>query len=277
MVDVIAPAEPVDGGWPVLVTFHGAAAGTSAVDMSAVASAGAVVVGPRWIDPSWDESNLAVLSASDYVEGAYFDVATCALGAAQDVAAAHGGDPGRTTVEGFSAGAHAAAWVGLGVARADPCPEQEVVAPVAMVVGDGQWVFEGFAGEWDAAFAGGSSTAADTVDRFLGADRWAVPDGFVAYLWSSESTDVDRDVENPPADDSWIRARGGEDLVDDLDAVGAFDDGSIGFLDNGLLMELRMQDAGLSVLHEQLAGGHSRKPEMVERTISVLWGEPPGA
>ena len=275
-LDVVAPVETVDGGWPVLVTFHGAAAGTSAADMAEVARSGAVVVAPRWILPGWDETNLDALDPVEYVDGALFDVAWCALGAAQEAAAAHGGDPGLTTVEGFSAGVHPAAWVGLGVVRDNPCPELAVTAPVAMVVGDSQWLFEGFGDEWDATFADASSRATDTVDRFLNPDRWSVPDGFVAYLWSSEADDADRAVDDPPADDSWLRTRGGEDIVVDLEALGAFDDGSIGFLDNGLLMALRMEGAGLTVLHEQLAGEHMRKPEMVERTIAVVWGEPFG-
>lgn len=273
-LDVVAPVGTVDGGWPVLVTFHGAAAGTSAADMAEVASSGAVVVGPRWILPRWDDTNLGALDPADYVDGSLFDVAWCALGAAQEAATAHGGEPGLTTVEGFSAGVHPAAWVALGVVREDRCPDQAVVAPVAMVVGDAQWLFEGFGDEWDTTFADSSSRATDTVDRFLNADRWSVPDGFAAYLWSSESDDADRAVDDPPADDSWLRTRGGEDLVVDLEVLGAFDDGSVGFLDNGLLMALRMEDAGLTVRHEQLAGEHMRKPEMVERTIAVVWGEP---
>jgi hypothetical protein len=274
-LDVVAPVDDIEGGWPVLVTFHGAEAlGTSASNMSAVAASGTVVVGPRWVIPEWSISNLDALDADDYVDGALFDIAKCALGAAQEAAADHGGNPDWTTVEGFSAGVHPAAWVGLGVVRDDPCPDTDIVAPAAMVVGDSQWLFEGFGGEWDATFLDETSRATDTVDRFLNPERWNVPDGFVAYLWSSESTDVDRAVENPPAADSWVRSRGGDDIVADLDSVGAFDDESIGFLDNGLLQQLRMKEAGLPVLHEQLPGGHSRKSEMIDRTIELVWREP---
>ena len=141
-----------------------------------------------------------------------------------------------------------------------------------MVVGDSQWVFEG--AQWDETFVDESSQATDTVDRFLNPDRWTVPDGFVAYLWSSESTAVDRPVENPPAENSWLRTRGGDDTIDDLDTVGAFDDESIGFFDNGLLQEYRMKQAGLAVFHEQLPGDHSRKAQMIDRTVEVVWQEP---
>ena len=276
-LDIVHPVDQVEGGWPVLVTFHGAASGTSASELAGVARSGVVVVGPRWATPEWTIGNLGAIGAADYVDGAVFDGAKCALAAAQAAAADHGGNPDWTTVEGFSAGVHAAAWVGLGVVRNDPCPDAEIVAPVAMVVGDSQWVFQGvFGDEWDAAFADESSRAPDTVDRFLNPERWDGPDGFEAYLWSSESTDFDRPVENPPAADSWLRTRGGDDLIEDLDTVGGFDDGAIGFLDNGLLQEYRMQQAGLAVVHEQHPGGHDRKPQAIERTIELVWQEPIG-
>ncbi len=273
-LDVVAPVDAVEEGWPVLVTFHGAASGTSASGMAAVASAGVVVVGPRWAIPEWSITNLESIGAANYVDGAVFDLAKCALGAAQEAAADYGGNPDWTTVEGFSAGVHPAAWVGLGVVRDDPCPDTEIIAPSAIVVGDSQWVFQGFGDEWDETFLDQSSRATDTVDRFLDPDRWTVPDGFVAYLWSSESTAVDRPVEDPPEDDSWLRTRGGVDIIDDLDAFGALDDESIGFLDNGLLQESRMQQAGFAVLHEQLLGDHGRKSEMIDRVIEVVWQEP---
>lgn len=84
---VVAPVESVEGGWPVLVTFHGAASGTSASGMAAVATSGVVVVGPRWAIPQWNISNLESIGAANYVDGHVFDVAKCALGAAQQAAA----------------------------------------------------------------------------------------------------------------------------------------------------------------------------------------------
>jgi hypothetical protein len=242
--------------------------------MAAVARSGVVVVGPRWVIPEWSINNRESISAAKYVDGAVFDIAKCALSAAQEAAAEHGGNPDWTTVEGFSAGVHPAAWVGLGIVRDDPCPDADIIAPTAMVVGDSQWVFEGPGDEWDETFVDESSQATDTVDRFLNPDRWTVPDGFVAYLSSSESTFGDRPVENPPAENSWLRTRGGDDIIDDLDIIGAFDDESIGFLDNGLLQEHRMQQAGLAVFHEQLPGGHNRNQETIDRTIEMVWQEP---
>ncbi len=272
-LDVLAPVDAVEGGWPVVVTFHGSAAGTSAVDLAEVAAGGVVVVGPRWIDPRWTLGDLDVVDGGEYVDGELLDVARCALGAAQQAAVEHGGDPSRTTVEGFSAGAHAAAWVGLGVVREDPCPDVDVIAPIAMVLGDSQLLFEGFEGEWDSVFADPGSRATDTVDRFLNPERWDVPAGFAAYLWSSGSGVVDRDVTDPPAPDSWLRMRGGEDLVTDLDELGAFDDGSVGFVDAGRLLELRLHEVGVAALHEELGGSHMRKPAAIERTIALAWGE----
>ena len=270
-LDVVAPIPAAEGGWPVLVTFHGAARGTSATVMSAAAKSGIVVVAPRWIDPEWSVSNLNVMSSSVYVDGAAFDVARCALGAAQQAAGDYGGNPERTTVEGFSAGVHPAAWVGLGVVRDDPCPDVVTAAPIAMVLGDSQWVFQ--IDVWDDTFVDSTSRAADTVDRFLNPDRWTVPDEFVAYLWSTESSSTSRPVQNPPSEESWLRTRGGDDIVKDLDAIGAFDDESIGFLDNGRLQELRIQRTDIHVSHEEYPGGHDRKPEMIDKVIDLIWAQ----
>ena len=121
-IEVIHPVDSVSSGWPVLVTFHPSVTGTGVRDFSAVASDGVVVVAPRWITPEWSETNLEAVSAEEYVDGRWFDVAACAFAAAQSVATDYGGDPERTTVEGFSAGVHPAAWVGLGAVRDDLCP-----------------------------------------------------------------------------------------------------------------------------------------------------------
>ncbi len=66
--------------------------------------------------------------------------------------------------------------------------------------------------------------------------------------------------ENPP----------GDALVDDLDAIGAYDDGTIGFLDDGRLQEYRMRQTSIPVAHEQHPDGHDRKSEAIERTIAVV-------
>lgn len=232
-----------------------------------------VVVAPRWATPEWTLSNLeAIGTGAAYASGEFFDVAQCAFAAAQKAATDHGGNPEWTTVEGFSAGVHPAAWVGLGLVRDDPCPDAVTVAPIGLVLGDSNWLFQ--RDQFDGAFGDESSPGTDTVDRYLNPERWTVPDGFVAYLWSSESTVTERPVEMPPSAESWLRARGDDDLVDDLDSVGALDDGSVGFLDNGLLQHLRMRQAGITVAHEQLPGDHSRKAGMIARVVDVVWQVP---
>ena len=182
-----------------------------------------MAVYPWW----WVGNPQTIGTAAEYAEGEFFDVARCAFAAAQDAAVDHGGNTELTTVEGFSAGVHPAAWVGLGVLRDDPCPGAETAAPIGLVLGDSQWLFQGE--PFEGAFGGESSQGIDTVDRFLNADRWTVPDGFVV---------------------------------------------SVGFLDNGLLQHLRMRQAGISVVHEQLPGDHSRSTGMIDRIIDVVWQVP---
>jgi acetyl esterase/lipase len=255
------------------VYFHGSALGTPLDGVDQLARQGAVVVGPRWVLPGWSLTSLNVLTPEEYVDGYWFDVASCAFAAAQDVASTYGGDLDRTTVVGFSAGVHPAIRTGLGDPRNDLCPDrQPTVRPTALVTGDSQFLFQG--NEFDAAFEDSDSLASDTVDRILNPQRWAsVPDGFGVYLWSTESGAYLRESENPPGVDSWLRTRlpGEATLFDDLDAVGAFDDGRIGFQDNGRLLEKRLQDQGVPVVHEVFPTDHFYAPGVYDRISELVF------
>lgn len=202
-LEVFHPTESAAEGWPVVVVFHGATSGSAlGANMREVARQGAVVIAPRWAPPAWSETNLNALSAEEYSDGYWFDVGACGLTAAQQIATEYGGDPARTTVVGFSAGVHPAAWTGLGVVRNNLCPDRDpIVPPIGMVIGDAQWLFQG--ANWDETFLDPDSLARDTVDRFLNPQRWVdLPDEFYAFLWSSESRAWARRVENPPSADS---------------------------------------------------------------------------
>lgn len=270
---VALPDESARAGkLPVVVYFHGSAAGTPVDGLDAIARQGAVVVVPRWILPNWRFTNLGALSPEEYADGYWFDVAACAFAAAQEVAVEYGGDANATTVAGFSAGVHPAAWVALAPPRNNLCPEREYVRPQALVLGDSQLLFQGTG--WDATFEEPGSLAVDTVERFLNPDRWVgVPEGFTAYLWSTEATADARDVEET---DLWLRTRmqDSEMLISDLVSVGAFEDGRILFDDNALLLEKRLGEAGVPVLHERFSTNHSYTSDVYDRILQLVNGLP---
>jgi hypothetical protein len=287
------PDESVDGGWPVLVTFHGAQLGTGIADLRDLAAEGIVVAAPRWADPAWTFSNLTAMgSAADYAMGLGYETAPCALAAAQAAAADVGGDPTRTTVEGMSAGVHPAATVGLAIepgsmqreALGLACRDVDVVAPIGLVLGDAQWLFE--TESFDEAFEMPFSVAREAVDGFIDPARWHPADELVAYLWSTDdwvrenraigtATSVDREVA-PYPNDSWLTLRSNDwtALGEDLRATGAFDDGIIGFADNGRLQAFRMESTGIPVLYEDVSGvDHDYTPDVLERILDVVWRE----
>lgn len=110
---------------------------------------------------------------------------------------------------------------------------------------------------WDDSFADPDSPATDTLDRFVNPERWDVSDDLAVHLWTSDYR-YGRDIENPPTTDSWIWERDTTGtLVDDLTILDAFEDGWIDWMDNGLLMEMRFEAAGVDALHEAVGGGHS--------------------
>lgn len=274
-LEVGHPVETPPDGWPVVVVFHGTTTFSAlSSGMTELARRGAVVVAPRWAPPAWSIANLYALSAEEYSDGYWFDVGACALSAAQQVASEYGGDPTRTTVVGFSAGVHPAAWTGLGVVRNNLCPDRErFTPPIGMVLGDAQWLFQ--AEPWDETFLDPNSLAKDTVDRFVNPQRWVgVPDDFYAYLWNSESRAWARGVENPPSPDSWLSTRHDDmsTLLADLESIGAFDDGVILFPDNGLLLAKRLGEAGITVMQDSVATDHNYTRAILDRIEQIVVG-----
>lgn len=247
-MDVFYP--DAEGPWPLVIVYHGMSTLPARTEARVIAKRGAVAVAPQWI-----KATPPKMTREGYIDGMLFDRAACAVNAAQHVADDYGADPTQTTVSGFSAGMHPTHWVGLGIVRDDLCDETLLHRPVGVVLGDNQFLF--FEEGWDDSLADANSQGADTLDRFINPERWDVPDDLAAYLWTSDFFHG-RGVDNPPGDDSWIHLRDANGtLVDDLAAVGAFDDEDIDFMDNGLLMERRMTAAGIEVVHEAVGGGHS--------------------
>ncbi len=260
-MDVFYP--DAEGPWPLVIVYNGMSTSTAAGEAREIAARGAVAVAPQWLKVTPPE-----LTLEDYIDGGLFDRAACAVNAAQHLAADYGADPTRTTVAGFSAGMHPTGWVGLGVVRNDVCQTPQLYQPVGLVMGDSQFLF--YEQGWDSSLADPESPAADTVDRFVNPERWDVPDNLAVYLWTSDYP-YGRDIENPPSAESWIQSRDTTGtLINDLTVLEAFDDKWVDWMDNGLLMEMRMKGAGLGVIHEAVGGEHAYSSRVFDAIESLI-------
>ena len=231
-----------DGPWPVVVVYSEFTLDAQERHLALqIAERGAVVFAPVWVD-----MYPPTLTASEYLAGAMWDRATCAVGYAQAKANTYGGDPARTTVVGDAGGEHPAAWVALGLTDTTACAEPIRFQPTGLVAGESQWLFQ--EEQFNAAFGATDGAALDTVDRFFSPERWNSTDGLRVFLWATSWEGNSNEINDPPAVDSWIWSRDLRgDIVEDLAAVGAFDDGLITFRDNSRLMQLRMTRAGIGV------------------------------
>ena len=257
-LDVFFPTG--EGPWPLVVMFPW----TESVDYAgrALAERGVVAV----VADSW-----TIRAASDpaaYLDGE-MDRAACVVGWAQAHAADYNANPEETTVDGYSGGAMPAAWVGLGLADDTTCDHPIENPPIGLVAGESQFLFQH--SRWDATFAAGDPESLATIDGLLNADNWNVAPDLQVALWSaSEPIGEIRSIESPPPADSWIWLReAGTPVVDDLDELGAFDDERIDWSDNALLMEHRMNEAGVSVQNATYDIGHQYTDEIYDLIMSI--------
>ena len=252
------------GPWPLIVVIP-PGAGAQRTLAEKLATRGAVVVsGDAWApEAAW------VSDPNPHLYGV-MDRAACIVSWAQAHATEYGADPAATIVAGYSGGAMAAAWVGLGVADDSACDDPIAQRPIGLVAGESQFIFH--MARWDPAFASGDPEPTETLDKLINPARWDVPPGFRVALWSAQyPIGETRSVENPPGPDSWIRLRDdASPLLDDLIAVGALDDQRIDWHDNALLMEARLHSAGIDVRNEVYDIGHAYTEEVYDLIFSIL-------
>lgn len=265
-LDVYHPSAG-EGPWPVVVAFPQYAAGvTDAVTAREMARRGAVAFAPVTVPGG-------TRSPWEYIDGMDFDRGSCAVGFAQAHAREYAGDPERTTVMGAAGGDHQSVWSAFGLIREDVCEEPILHAPVGLVAGLPQWLFE--LAYWDEPIADPLSNARDTLDRFWNPSRWQAAEKLQVHLWTTASTSNQRPIEQPISSDSWIHSRDTTGtLVDDLETVGAFSDGTIGFNDNARAMYLRMRRAGISVTLDEMATTDWQvESTQYDRIWSIVSGE----
>jgi hypothetical protein len=265
LVDVYVPDG--DGPWPVVVALHGATVykGDAYVTVvaKAAAEAGMLVFVPNWV-AEWP--SLSAMDA-EFVrsEG---PVLPCALAFAQQEAVGYGGDSDRTVVYGFSGGATSGAGFVLGP-NADLTPgclaQTPPVAPVGVVLGDAEYFLH--ATWWDGAFDADpeemQAIAAETVDPAL----WKTDLPTRIRLFAAEDGTTPRSFDDPWDEAGWFAQRDPDGTIrEDLNELGELDDGVITYIDEGLLLATRLQQAGIDTTFDILPGGHrvdDKVPEIV--------------
>jgi len=252
-----------NGPWPLIVVIP-PSAGASRTVAAELVERGAVVISGE----DWAPAEAWVSDPAPHLYGA-MDRAACIVSWAQAHADEYDADPELTTVTGYSGGAMAAAWVGLGLADDSKCDDPIAHLPVALVPGESQFLFH--SARWDPYFESGDPEPIDTLDGLINPARWEVSPDLRVALWSATNPIGEtRAVENPPGDDSWVWIREvASPHVDDLAALGAFDDERIDWADNARLMELRMNDAGINVINEVYDIGHSYTDEVYDLIFSI--------
>ena len=262
LVDVYVPAG--EGPWPVVVALHGVPVyknnSVLTVIAKAAAEAGMLVFAPNWV-AEWPTIDAEFIRA----EG---PVMPCALAFAQQEAAGYGGDSARTVVYGHSGGATSGAMFVLGPTRdlTSGCLAQTPpVTPVGAVFGDAEYFLH--TTRWDGAFdedaEGMQAIVAETVDpAFWSTD---LPERF--HLWAVTDGSFSRSFDDPWDEDGWFAQRDPDGTIrEDLDELGELDDGTISYIDEGLLLSTRLQQAGIDTTFDILPGGHTpldKLPELV--------------
>ena len=209
--------------------------------------------------------------------------AACAVEFARAHAAEYGGDPATMIVFGHSAGADAAAMVAF--ARPEPtagCLGGTTLGPIdALVTWEGNWLLSVNRPDWNGALAADPRIMdAVTPWTYLAEHKdqkvvMLVSEDPNASLGSSiQGSIVDREVGDPWAADSWLAVRDPSgDLRRQLEANGAFADGTIGFSDVAAAPVLRPQGAGEPRHARRHAGLLPRLPE--RRRLGRLPGRLP--
>lgn len=76
-----------DGPWPLVIVYHGMGVSPSVSEARAITERGAVAVAPQWL-----KVTPPTLTREEYIEGALFDRAACAVNVAQQLAADYGAE-----------------------------------------------------------------------------------------------------------------------------------------------------------------------------------------
>lgn len=251
-----------EGPWPLVVIVPPQL--SVAYAGQEIASRGAVAV----VADAWARPEAWVSDPAPHLYGE-MNRAACIVGWAQAHASDYGADAAMTTIDGYSGGAMAAAWVGLGQADDSACADKVVELPVGLVLGESQFLFHNE--RWDSYFESGDPEPVATIDGLINPERWVISPDLRVGLWSAERPlGETRTIENPPGEDSWIWLRdAASPFMDDFVTLGALDDNPLDWADYADLMEFRMKQAGVEVRNEVYPIAHLYDDPVYELIFSI--------
>jgi len=270
LVDVYVPAG--DGPWPVVVALHGAPIYKNDPDLTmvakAAADAGILVFVPNWV-AEWP--SLTAMDA-EFIRSQRRAL-PCALAFAQQEATGYGGDSARTVVYGFSGGATSGASLVHGRYDADLMPgclsQTAPMAPVGAVLGDAEYFLH--VDWWDGAFEADLEEMQTIVAEAVDPALWKTDLPARFRFWAAADGSLSRSFGDPWDEGGWFAQRDPDGTIrEDLDELGELDDSVISYIDEGLLLATRVQQAGIDTTFDILPGGHSQLGKLPEIVAYLL-------
>lgn len=251
-----------DGPWPVVVMFHGnydTKDGYMTADVAeAAAAAGMQVFVPNWLTLT------GVTGFTPASFDVFYAVANCAVAYAQP-------DPDASlpvVVYGFSAGVGPASRAALDPATGPipGCVADNPPAPITgAVLGDGEYFLQSRI--FDEPFAEDLEAMQALVATMVDPNLWPTDMKTQFFLWVADDGTAPRSLNDPRDETGWLAQRDPDGSIrDDLDRLDQLDDPVITFIEQGELMALRLEEAGIEVTLDHYPGGHTtddKVPELV--------------
>ena len=258
LMDVFAPEG--EGPWPVVVSFHGCCGDPEGKDIPPTVSVAeaAAAQGMLVFTPTWLRFDDIPLTSATPVEAA--DRAACAVALAQQLAPEYGGDPTRTVVDGFSAGATAVLGLASDGPRSEPvagCATNGLPTPATgFVLGDVEsWLHTEF---FDGAFAEDAASMQGIIASYLDPASWQLGPDAEVYVWATEGDAQPRQIGDLVDDAGWFAQRDPDGSIQaDLERLGQLSDGTVDYRDAVELLYLRLDEAGIDATLDVYPGAHT--------------------
>jgi hypothetical protein len=90
-------------------------------------------------------------------------------------------------------------------------------------------------------------------------------------FWAAADGTSPRPFDDPWDQDGWFAQRDPDGTIrEDLDELGELDDGVITYIDEGLLLATRLQQAGIDAMFDIFPGGHTHNDKVPELIAYLL-------
>jgi acetyl esterase/lipase len=245
-----------EGPFPVLVLFHGSTpqgkdSHHTRRMAEALAASGLVVFAPTW------NVSLTTLTGDGWQES--MDRASCALAYAEEHAPDHGADPSALATIGWSAGAQPAAWLALGHGTpGDGCAvDTDPTVPNGAVLIDSEYFLH--TDYFQRLFDNDAGAASAIVAGFIDPTTWSTADDATFRLVAAETQGMSvRSIGDPTDPTSWLAERDADgSLITELEGLGALEDGQVDYIDQAMLLQLRLERAGVDATFNTVPGDHT--------------------